>query len=68
MSRQPRLPVMEYGKDQARLTEKQFQRQIVDNALKVYGWAATYHNLYAVGSDPGYPDLTMVHRDHEIRL
>lgn len=64
MSRQPRLPIMEYGKGQDRLTEKQYQRQIVDNALRVYGWRRSYHNLYAVGSDPGYPDLTMIHHDH----
>lgn len=61
---QPKLPIMEYGRGQDTLTEKQFQRQIVDTAMKVYGWRRSFHTHYAVGSDPGYPDLTLIHPDH----
>lgn len=50
------------GAHQERLTEKQFQRQIEDLAA-LLGWSRKYHNLYAVGSDPGYPDLTLLHPD-----
>lgn len=64
MSRQPRLPIMEYGHGQDTLTEKQFQRQVLDTALKVYGWRRAYHTAFSVRSDPGYPDLTLIHRDH----
>lgn len=46
------------------LTEKQFQQQIVDMA-RILGWR-TYHNLYAIGSDPGYPDLTLVHPQYGV--
>lgn len=46
--------------NQGNLSEARFQAQIVDMAA-AHGWTMRYHNLYAVGSDSGYPDLTLVH-------
>lgn len=50
--------------DQGQLTEKQFQAQVVQMAA-FFGWRH-YHNLYAIGSDRGYPDLTLVHPRHGV--
>ncbi|MGB3330227.1 MAG: VRR-NUC domain-containing protein [Thermomicrobiales bacterium] len=45
---------------QDRLNESQFQSQIVSMATSL-GWTMRFHNVYAIGSDQGYPDLTLVH-------
>lgn len=41
-----------------KLTERQWQTAIVRTA-KQFGWVC-YHPKYSIGSDPGYPDLTLV--------
>ena len=41
-----------------RLTEKDFQRQVLDLA-KLYRWHA-YHPMLSKWSEPGWPDLAMV--------
>lgn len=51
------MPRMTCGRGQARLTEKQFSRQIKDLA-RALGWVRCYHTQYSLGSEPGYPDLT----------
>ena len=43
-------------------TEKQFQAQVVGLA-KQLGWMA-YHTYDSRRSEPGYPDLTLVHPQH----
>jgi hypothetical protein len=40
------------------LTEKQFQRQVLDVA-RIYGWRV-YHPMLSKWSERGFPDLTMV--------
>ncbi|MGB3330132.1 MAG: VRR-NUC domain-containing protein [Thermomicrobiales bacterium] len=45
---------------QDNLTEGEFQNQIVSMA-NALGWTMRFHNVYAIGSDRGYPDLTLVH-------
>lgn len=52
------VPRMIFGAGQERLTEKQFSRQIKDMASAL-GWTRIYHTTYSLGSDPGYPDLTI---------
>lgn len=52
------VPRMIFGAGQANLTEKQYQRQIKDMASAL-GWTRIYHTQYSLGSDPGYPDLTI---------
>lgn len=47
-----------------RMTEKQLQRAITD-AAKLYRWDV-YHTTYSIGSDRGYPDLTLVHPEHGV--
>lgn len=44
------------------ITEAQFQRAILDMA-RVLGWTY-FHPRYSIGSDAGYPDLTMLHPVH----
>jgi len=46
-----------------RFNEKDFQRQITKLA-GMYRWTF-YHNPYSLGSDTGYPDLTLVHQDFD---
>lgn len=57
MVKQPR---MTHALGQENLTEREFQGQIIEMAASL-GWVRKYHNLYAVGSDGGYPDLTLAH-------
>lgn len=45
-----------------RITEADFQRTVVD-AARTLGWQV-YHTTYSVGSDRGYPDLTLAHPNH----
>lgn len=46
--------------NQDTLPESVFQPQVLSMAANL-GWTHRYHTHYAVGSDPGYPDLTLVH-------
>jgi len=46
--------------EQDTLPESIYQPQIVSMAHAL-GWSMIYHPHYSVGSDPGYPDLTLVH-------
>lgn len=59
------IPWQQAPTRQENLTEPEFQRQIIDMAANL-GWVRHYHNLYAVGSDRGYPDLTLVHPRHGV--
>lgn len=48
----------------AELTEKQFEQQLIGSngrpgIARVLGWKA-YHTLRSKGSEPGYPDWTLV--------
>lgn len=45
---------------QPNLPEGDFQDQIVSMA-NALGWTMRFHNVYAVGSDRGFPDLCLVH-------
>ena len=45
------------------MTEKQWQQQVVDLA-QVYGWLV-YHTYDSRRSEPGFPDLVMVHKGQE---
>ena len=45
---------------QVNLTERQYQGQIADLAAAL-GWTRRYHTTYSIGSDRGYPDLTLIH-------
>ena len=45
--------------DPGRLTEAAFQRQVLDLA-KLCGWR-TYHTHDSRRSNPGFPDIVMVH-------
>lgn len=49
-----------------RLTEVQFQRQVVDIA-KLCGWRV-YHPFLSKWSDKGWPDLFMVRGDRAVAL
>ena len=42
------------------LTEAQLQRNVIQLA-KACGWKC-YHPRFSVGSEPGWPDLVMAHR------
>lgn len=64
MSRQPRLPVMEYGPNVHKLTEKQLEREVWTNASRVYGWIRKYQAYDSRLTDRGFPDLTLLHPDH----
>lgn len=44
-----------------KITEKQLQKRVVD-AANLMGWTV-FHPRYSIGSDPGYPDLTLVSPD-----
>lgn len=44
------------------ITEASFQKTVIDMA-RVLGWSC-FHPRYSIGSDAGYPDLTMVHPTH----
>lgn len=48
----------------ATLTEAEIQRGLTQ-AVRALG-GRSYHNLYAVGSDSGYPDMTVVLPDGRI--
>lgn len=43
-------------------TERDFQRSVI-HAAEILGWRV-YHTTYSIGSDKGYPDLTMIHPTH----
>lgn len=49
-----------------RVTEKQFQSAFV-KYLRLMGWT-TYHTRYAIGSDPGFPDLVAVRAERCVFL
>jgi hypothetical protein len=51
---------MTFGPGYEKWTERQFQRVITHELGPYFGWTRHYHNLYAVGSDSGFPDLVMV--------
>lgn len=59
------IPWIQPGANQAKQTEKEWSRQIVGDSA-IFGWVRHYHNLYAVGSDSGYPDLTLIHPEHGV--
>ncbi len=44
--------------------ESEFQADVIKAAIAL-GWK-TYHTTYAIGSDRGYPDLTMCHPNHGV--
>lgn len=56
----PTEPYMTFGPGYENWTEKQFQRAITHELAGYFGWTRSYHNLYAVGSDTGFPDLVLV--------
>lgn len=43
---------------QPALSEKEFQRQVVDLAAKIFGWE-TYHAWLSIHSPRGWPDLAL---------
>jgi VRR-NUC domain len=48
------------------LTEREFQRQVVDLA-RILGWDFIYHAQLAKWSEKGWPDLVLVRvRDHRL--
>lgn len=48
----------------AKITEKQFQRQVSDLAL-LRGWKRQYHTWNSRRSAPGFPDLVLIRRKGE---
>jgi len=54
------IPWQQAPARQENLNEKAFQRQLIDMAANL-GYVRTYHTTYSIGSDAGYPDLTLVH-------
>lgn len=49
-----------------KITERQLQKRVTD-AAQALGWTV-FHPRYSIGSDPGYPDLTLVSPDHQAVL
>ena len=47
-----------WGENTEHLSERAFTRQVLDLAT-LFNWRH-YHNLYAPGSDRGWPDLVLV--------
>ncbi len=45
-------------------TEAAFQKTVIAAAYAL-NWAV-FHPRYSIGSDPGYPDLTLVHPKHGV--
>lgn len=43
-----------------RVNERDWQRTVIDYA-RWRGWDLRYHTQHSLGSEPGYPDWTLVH-------
>jgi hypothetical protein len=43
-----------------RITERDWQRTVVDYARQVGHWELRYHTQHSLGSDPGFPDWVFV--------
>ena len=51
---------MEFGPGTETWTEKQFQSAIERDIAPYFGFTKSYHTVYSIGSDRGYPDLCLI--------
>lgn len=57
-------PEIDWPRDLATFSEAAFQRDVLGVA-HLLGWTS-YHTRYMLGSDAGYPDITIVHPRHGV--
>lgn len=50
---------MEFGPGTETWTEKQFQSAIERDLAPYFGFTKSYHTVYSIGSDRGWPDLCL---------